>query len=415
MSKSSNDKDRKVNLTGKRAGKLLGLLGPDYKAIIRAGVDEHIANGIRFMLEILMQAEVQVRCGGWYERKEEDENKRWGSEKGTAIACGQKTDVSRPRIRTGKNGQEVQLETYKAMNERELLDEKLMASILAGVSTRRYATTLATKLGRNGVSKSAVSRRTIAKTKPMVEQFLKKDLKEHDLAVLMFDGIHVAKRQMIVCVGIDMSGKKHVLGMHVGATENEIVCRDLLRDMIGRGLNAQQRYLFVVDGSKALVGAIRAAFGQNVHVQRCQEHKIRDVQAYLPVKMRSGMRAKLQAAYSQRTEKEASKRLEKIRFELLRVSENAANSLVEGLNETLTVHRLGITGLLRQSLRTTNIMESAFSSVRRYMGRVTHFEDEAQIELWITRSILEAERHFRSIRGVRQLTKLRDELTKTKK
>lgn len=408
MDKSSNGKNKNVNLSAKQAQKVLAVLALDFKDIIRTSVDEHIADGIRFLLEVLMQAEAQARCGNWYGRKKPGESMRWGTEKGTAHAFGQKTAVRRPRIRGSKG--ELQLETYQAMNNGEVINEKLMANILAGVSTRRYATVIAKELRSKGVSKSAVSRRAIAATKPLVEQFLKRDLKTHDFIVLLFDGIHVARRQMIVCIGIDMNGRKHVLGLHVGATENEIVCRDLVRDIVERGIDAEKRYLFVVDGSKALIAAIRAAFGQDVQIQRCQEHKIRDVQAYLPVKMRKPIREKLQAAYSERTEKNAWKRLEKIRSELSLVSENASNALVEGLYETLTVHRLGVTGLLRKSLRTTNIMESAFSSVRRYMGRVARFKDEAQIELWITRSILEAERHFRPIRGGRQLRKLREAL-----
>ncbi|MGH9763173.1 MAG: transposase, partial [Blastocatellia bacterium] len=193
-------------------------------------------------------------------------------------------------------------------------------------------------------------------------------------------------------------------------TEHEIVCRDLIRDLIERGLSAGKDYLFIVDGSGALIKAIRAAFGQDVAIQRCQEHKIRDIQAYVPVKLRREVRDKLQAAYNEKTESKALKRLDLIRRELSLISENAVNSLTEGLHETLTLHRLDITGLLRKSLRTTNIIESAFSSVRRYMGRVSNFRNEAQIELWIARSVVETERHFRTLRGSRQLRKLRTSL-----
>jgi transposase-like protein len=288
-----------------------------------------------------------------------------------------------------------------------LLDGPLVTTILSGVSARQYAQIIVRGLEAKGVKKSAVSRRAIAATKPMVEKFRKSRLDEHDFVVLIFDGVHVAKRQIVVCVGIDINGHKHVLGLRIGATENEIVCRDLIRDLVERGLDPGKDYLFVVDGSKALIGAIRAAFGQDVQIQRCQEHKIRDVQGYLPVKLRAEFRDKLQAAYNQKSEKQAFKRLSQIRMELSLISENAVNALTEGMYETLTLHRLGITGWLRSSLRTTNIIESAFASVRRYMGRVSHFRDEAQRELWITRSLLEAQRHFRMLRGYRQLRKLR--------
>lgn len=393
---------------------LISLLELNTDQVVMEGVNEYLAIGARKLLELVMHAEAQQRCGKYYSRSQEREAQRWGSEKGTAIIDGVKGTIERPRIRAlrslGGSGTELQLETYKAMNRAELIDGPLTATILSGVSARRYASILRRGLEAKGVSKSAVSRRAIAATKPTVDQFLKKRLDNLDLVALLFDGIHIAKKQMIVCIGVDMRGHKHVLGLRVGATENDIVCRDLIRDLIDRGVSNEKRYLFIVDGSKALVNTIRAAFGQEAAIQRCQEHKIRDVQGYVPVKLRAGIRAKLQAAYNQTSEKEALKRLSKIREELGLVSENAVNSLTEGMYETLTVHRLGITGLLRKSLRTTNIMESAFSSVRRYMGRVTRFKNEAQIDLWVTRSILEAERHFRPLQGCRQLRKLRERL-----
>ena len=416
MARSSNLKQVGVKrFTAKQREKLLEILEPlELKNVITDGINDYIGTGTRLMLELLLHAEAEKLCGKWHEHDPERLYVRWGNEKGKALIDGAKREIERPRIRAARNlndcGGEVQLEMYKAMNSQELLDKALVATILAGVSARKYESIVARGLEAKSISKSTISRKAIAKTKPMVEEFRQSRLDKLDIVVLLFDGIHVAKKQMIACIGIDMNGKKHVLGLRVGATENDIVCRDLIRDMKERGLPTNKKYLFVIDGSKALANTIRAAFGQEVAIQRCQEHKIRDVQGYVPKKMRAETRKKLQAAYNQTSEKAAWKRLMKIRDELSIISENAVNSLTEGLYETLTVHRLGITGLLRKSLRTTNIMESAFSSVRRYMGRVSRFRDEAQIELWITRSILEAERHFRTLRGCRQLRKLRENL-----
>jgi transposase-like protein len=416
MTKSSNVKQQGVKrFTPKQREKLLEILEPlDLKNVITDGINDYLGSGTRLLLELLLHAEAEELCGKWHEHDKERQFVRWGTEQGKALIHGAKRPIERPRIRVARNlngtDGEVQLERYRLMNEKELLDQHLIATILAGVSARKYQSILVRGLEAKGVSKSTISRKAIATTKPMVEEFRQSPLDKLDLVVLLFDGIHVAKKQMIACLGIDMNGKKHVLGLRVGATENDIVCRDLIRDMKKRGLPTDKKYLFVIDGSKALANTIRAAFGQDVAIQRCQEHKIRDVQGYLPKKMRAEMRKKLQAAYNQTSEKAAWKRIEKIRNELANISENALNSLTEGLYETLTVHRLGITGLLRKSLRTTNIMESAFSSVRRYMGRVSRFRKEAQIELWVTRSILEAERHFRTLRGYRQLRKLRENL-----
>jgi len=393
---------------------LQNLLKLNVEQVVLDGVNEYVTCGTRKLLELLMHAEAEQRCGKRYSRNSERQAVRWGTEQGIAIVNGAKRPIERPRIRALRNlndhGGELQLETYKAMNLAELMDGPLTATILAGVSARQYAKIISQGLEAKGVSKSAISRKAIAATKPTVDRFLKQKLDHLDLVAILFDGIHIGKKQMIVSIGIDRNGRKHVLGLRVGATENEIVCRDLIRDLIDRGVSAEKRYLFIIDGSKALVAAIRAAFGQNVAIQRCQEHKIRDVQGYVPVKLRREIREKLQAAYNQRSEKKASDYLQKIRVELQMVSENAANALTEGLYETLTVHRLKVTGLLRKSLRTTNIMESAFSSVRRYMGRVTRFRDESQMELWVIRSILETERHFRPVQGCRQLKKLRNSL-----
>jgi transposase-like protein len=389
-------------------------LKPDIKGIIREGVENYIGNGTRFMLELLMHAEAKELCGKRYTRSEDRRMVRWGTEKGTAQMDGARRSVERPRIRVkrtfAEGSGEVPLQTYTAMNRTELLDGPLVAAILSGVSARKYADIVLRRLEAKGIKKSAVSRRTVEATKPMVDQFRNSSLKEHDFVALILDGVHVQQRQIICCIGIDMNGKKHVLAVRVGATENEVVCRDLIRDLIERGLTPTKEYLFVVDGSRALIAAIRAAFGQDAFIQRCQEHKIRDVQAYVPHRLRAEFREKMQAAYNQKTEKRAYERLAKIRLELSLISENAANSLTEGMHETLTLHRLQITGFLKASLRTTNIIESAFSSVRRYMGRVTHFRDESHRELWTIRSLLEAQRHFRTLRGHRQLRKLRQRM-----
>lgn len=414
MRKSSTSDNNGVKVTAKQKEQLLDVLRLDIKSIVRDGVDQFIGGGTRFLLELLMHAEARELCGRRYSRSQERKPVRWGTEKGTAIMGGVKQPVERPRIRVKRNmeekGGELELQSYKVMHRTELLDGPLVAAILGGLSARNYEKILCRGLEAKGVKKSAISRQAIAATKPTVDEFRNRRLDAHDLVVLMFDGVHVSKRQIVACIGIDINGRKHVLGLRLGATENDIVCRDLIRDLIERGLRADKPYLFVVDGSKALISAIRAAFGQDVAIQRCQEHKIRDVQGYLPVKLRAEFRDKIQAAYNEKTQSTALKRLSRIRLELSLVSENAANALTEGMLETITLHALEITGLLRRSLRTTNIMESAFSSVRRYMGRVNSFRDEAQRELWITRSLVEAERHFRILPGCRQMRKLRTSL-----
>ena len=386
----------------------------DLKEVVAEGINEYIENGAKLLLELLMQAEVETLCGTNHQRFEQRKHVRWGSESGTAVVGGLRRSVVRPRVRalrSPRGNAEVQLETYKAMNIKELVDGPLTAAILAGVSTRNYQKIVAHGIEAKGVSKSVISRKAIAATKPTVDQFRNRKIDDLDLVVLFLDGVHIAKRQVVVCIGVDSGGKKHVLALRNGASENEIVCQDLIDDMKEKGLDTQRKYLFVIDGSKALAKVIKASFGLEAAIQRCQEHKIRNVQAYLSRKYWNEVRNKMMAAYNQNTEKQASKRLMELRSYLLPISEGAANALTEGLYDTLTLHRLGIKGELRIALRTTNAIESAFSSVRRYMRNSTRFGNEAQIELWLTRGLLEAETHFRIFRGHRQLRTLKTKLS----
>lgn len=408
MTKSSHTKTRRNQQQA-----LITALGLTPHAV-QHGVDLFMEDFKRVLLESLLQSEVNKLVGLPFERNQGRKAFRWGYEKGTAITDGGKIEVMRPRLRLARGfqakGGEVHLETYKAMNRADLIDGPLTAAVLNGVSARAYAKLICKNLKVKGVKKSSVSQKTIAATKPTVDQFLKKRLDWIKPTVILIDGVNVGKRQALACIAIDNNGTKHVIGVRLGTTENQILCRDLIRDMIDRGLDPEDKYLFVIDGSKALAGAIRAAFGQDTHIQRCQEHKIRDVQAYLPFKLRMGFRQKMQAAYAQKTERAALNHLNKIRGELTLVNQKAADSLTEGMFETVTVNRLGIVGLLRKSLRTTNIVESAFSSVRRYMGRVGRFKNDEQRDLWLIRSLVETERHFRALDGHRQIADLKKKL-----
>ncbi|MGI0086177.1 MAG: IS256 family transposase, partial [Nitrososphaerales archaeon] len=309
MRKSSTSDNNGVKVTAKQREQLLDVLKPNIKSIVKEGVEQYIGDSTRFMLELLMHAEAQELCGRLNSRPQKRELQRWGVEKqSTAIIDGAKRPVERPRVRALQympGAGEVQLETYTAMNRTELLDGPLVAAILCGVSARKYAQIVSRGLEAKGIKRSAISRKSIAATKPTVEQFRQRRLDQFDFVALIFDGVNVGRRQTIVAVGITIDGRKHVLGLRTGATEHEIVCRDLIRDLIERGLSAGKDYLFIVDGSGALIKAIRAAFGQDVAIQRCQEHKIRDIQAYVPVKLRREVRDKLQAAYNEKTESKA--------------------------------------------------------------------------------------------------------------
>jgi transposase-like protein len=387
------------------------LLGPHFQSAIRQGVCNYLSEIGLAIMQALMQGEVDYWCGKKYSRKTEDQPVRWGQQRGVVQVRDAKESVQRPRMRA-KNGEgEIDLETYTAFSNGRVLSDRTLAFIGAGVPIRQYETLVSKDLRKHGVSASAVSRRVIVESKRALESFLARRWDNTKFVTLLFDGVRVGKAMVVACVGIDKSGTKYVLGWKLGSTENEIVCRDLIRQLIDAGLNKEADYLFVVDGAKALSAAIKAAFGSGVSIQRCQEHKIRDVEGYLPVKLRNVFRNKLHAAFNQRTHKSASDRLQAIRLELLNISEPAANSLTEGLEQTLTLHKLNIDGGVRESLRTTNIIESAFSSLRRHTRNVTAWGDSDQVNRWLATGLARAEKSFRRVPGYRQLAKLQRKLT----
>jgi len=389
---------------------LQSLFGTDYRKALQKDAQSFLGSVGLELVKLLLQAEVTEKCGTKNKKTTDRKFVRWGSDVGSVTVRGAKEQIAKPRVRHADGSAEVQLDTYRALADSAWLTERILNAVVNGVSTRSYARLLEKPIRRQGVSRSTVSRRAIAATKPQVDAFLKKSLADLKLAAILIDGIHFSKRQMIVAIGITYTGRKHVLGMRLGATENAVVARDLISELIDRGLDPEKRYLFVIDGSKALAQAITAAFGERGIIQRCQEHKIRNVLAYLPRRYHARFRAKLTAAYNSRSFKLASSRLQSVRSELQLISDGAVNSLTEGMQETLTLHRLGISGALFKSLRTTNAIESAFSAARRHTCRSTRFRDEQQIYVWATRGLMCAEKNFRTLPGHRQIAKLRGKL-----
>ena len=409
MQRSSNGAGLAVN--SKQLQQILRDLNFDWKKAIKALPEDLYGEFTKFMVRLLMEAEVATKCGERYERAQNREFVRHGSQKGSVVTHGGRESIVRPRVRKADQSEEMPLETYRTLNRKGGLEQHVLTAILSNVPTRQYAKLLERQLQKRGVSKSAVSRKALAVTKVKLEEFAKRRVDKVNLVALIVDGIHVARKHLIVCIGIDGAGRKHLLAVRLGATENFVVCRDMFADLVDRGLDPTKKYLFVIDGSKALSQTITAMFGDSSLIQRCQEHKIRDVEGYLPRKHRAHFRARLQAAFNQRSDREALKRLHTLRMELTLVSEAAANSLTEGMYEMLTLHRLGITGSLRRSLRTTNIIESAFSAARKRMRNPTRHRNEASIQAWTIRALLVAEKHFRILPGHRQIAKLQTKLT----
>lgn len=281
---------------------------------------------------------------------------------------------------------------------------------MAGLTSRNYHRAVESVLDGYGIEKSSVSREFVQASAAQLKKLCEKKLHGLDLVAMLIDGIHLGKQVLVVALGIETTGKKHVLGLWQGATENTAVVKDLLEDLVTRGLSSERRYLFVIDGARALRAAIERVFGARAEVQRCQLHKRRNVKEYLSKNAQGDYDRRIRNAYAMSGYAEAKGELEKIFRQLERVNPSAARSLEEGLEETLTVHRLGVGELLRRSLATTNPIESCLSTVERVARNVKRWHGGDQPLRWTATGLLEAEKKFRRVKGFRELPHLQRKL-----
>jgi transposase-like protein len=316
--------------------------------------------------------------------------------------------VRRPRARSVA-GEELSLPSFGWAEKRDPLNEATLAAIAAGVSTRRYAGTLDALPVRelqSSISRSSVSRRFVALSAArLVEQFSRR-LEKLDLPVILVDGIHFRDRIVLIALGIDSEGGKHILGLREGSTENATVVKALLADLVERGLDPERVRLWVIDGAKALRRAIRDLFGETALVQRCQVHKLRNVLEHLPEHVRPSVRRAINDAWQSRDPVLALKQLERLARSLEREHPGAASSLREGLDETLTVRRLGIDGALYLTLRSTNPIENLNGTVAHHTRNVKRWRDGQMLLRWVGAALLQAIGGFRRVRGMRDMPKL---------
>lgn len=377
---------------------------------------EELSMTIGVMLaQELIGAEVEKLAGKRYEHRTDREWSRWGREEGYIVVGGQKVAVERPRVRS-TGGEEGELETYKAFQDAERMRRAVLRRIVAGVTTRRYERVLEDAPEAFGIKKSSVSRTYIAASAKKLKELLERDLSTLDLIAVMIDGVEFKGHLIVVALGIDRAGKKHILGLREGATENAEVCTALLEDVTARGLRTDREYLVVLDGAKALRKAVKRVFSKNCQVQRCQLHKRRNVLDHLPPTYHATVDAQMKAAYNMTSYSAATKALEKLHDYLATINPSAARSLEEGLEETLTLHRLEVPEALRQSLRSTNPIESCFSAIRDFTRRVRRWRNGSMVTRWVATGLLEVEKRFKRIRGYREIPKLLLSLkTKTEK
>jgi transposase-like protein len=397
---------RKVERVGARTLQLpLPVLGTLLDA--RSAFFELCIETGRAVLMAMQEADREVLCG---EKGRHDRNRRAvrGGSTPSRVSLGGRA-IAIPRLRARGEAGELALPSLRWAASRDPLDAHTMAVLGAGVSTRHYRRTLdavPAGVAEASTSKSAVSRRFVTMSRSRMVEFLGRELAELDLRVIFIDGKVFKEHTLLIALGVDSTGNKHVLGVREGATENTRVVTALLADLVQRGLSTERSMLFVIDGAKALRKAIRDVFGSAALVQRCQVHKRRNVLDHLPEQLRPSVHRALDDAYQSDSVSLARRQLERLAHSLGHDHPGAAASLREGLEETLTVQALGITGALRRTLATTNPIENLNAGVARYCRNVKRWRGGLMIQRWVTSALVDTERQFRSVRGFRDLPRL---------
>lgn len=375
---------------------------------VRADMLEVVVTAGMKVVEALLEEDRARLCGPKHARVAGRDVTRGGTVRGELILGGRRVAVRRPRARRVDGG-EVRLPAYETLRREDPLEERAVEQMLIGVATRKYGRSLEPLPGAveaRGTSKSAVSRRFVARTRAELEAWARRPLGELDIVALMVDGIGFGEHTLVVALGIDTSGKKHALAIREGSTENASLCRSLLADLVGRGVPADRALLVVIDGGTGLRSAVKQVFGEYAVVQRCQVHKKRNVLDHLPDHAQPHVRAAMNQAYGLGDFEKAKSQLERLARSLEEPHPSAASSLREGLEETLAVLRLGIGPTLRKSLATTNPIESTFSTVRRVSRRVTRWPTGTMALRWALAGTAEAEKTWRRLMGKADMPKL---------
>jgi transposase-like protein len=355
--------------------------------------------GVR-ALQTLLEEDREELCGPRYEHDAGREATRFGHTRGEVVLGGRRVSAQRPRVRS--QGREVRLPSWELATREDLLTARAFEQMVLGVSTRRYGRSLEPapeEIETRGESKSAVSRRFVRHGEKLLGERLAARLDGVELAALLIDGLHFGEHVVLCALGIDLTGKKRVLGLWEGATENSSAGKALLDNLVERGLRTDRSLLVIIDGAKALARAVRDHFGDRALIQRCQVHKRRNVLEALPERLRASVGAAISEAYQSGDAERAKRMLLNLVRRLQREHPGAAASLREGLDETLTVARLGLPHRLARSLSTTNAIENMLGRVRVVSRNVKRWRGGTMILRWVAAGMSEAERGFRRLKG----------------
>ena len=372
---------------------------------LRKGAGELVRQAGLQLMELLMQEEVRELVGERSQRQTERTANRWGSEQGYCVVMGQKVPVKRPRVRSLED-KEVRLGSYEMFHRGEPLTETVWEKLMLGLSTRKYGQAVRQFTEAYGLEKSAVSEHFIEASRTKLKDLMESRLDKVQLCALLIDATPFEGQQMVAALGIGQNGRKTILGVRQGATENATVVGELLGDLVSRGLDFTQPRLYVLDGGKALTAAVKKYAGESAAIQRCQVHKRRNVLDHLTDEQKPAVAKRLNAAYALEDYAAAQQALNQLHRELMDLNPSAARSLGEGMEETLTVHRLHVPMQLRKTLASTNVIESAFSIVERVCRNVKRWHGGDQRERWVGSGLLVAQKQFRRITGHKQIPDL---------
>ncbi len=385
----------------------------------RATLHQAVVHAGMTMLSAMLEEDRKKLCGPRYAHDDRRAATRAGYTDGELALAGRRVTIRKPRVRGGAG--EVALPTWEHFANADPLTPRAVEQMVLGVSTRNYARSLEpapSGMQTRGASKSAVSRRFVVSTQATFTTMVTRDLSSIALCALVIDGIHVGEHLVVVALGVDESGDKHVLGLHEGATENESVCTALLADLVARGMRVDRALLFVIDGSKALACAIHKAFGKRALIQRCQVHKRRNVEDHLPESMKKNIGRAMSTAYRCGNFERAKRMLNALARQLEKKHPSAAASLREGLDETLTVMRFELPPWLERTLSTTNTIEFVNGRIRKTTHNVTKWNGGSMALRWVAVALVEAAKTFRKLRGYKGMPILvaalraHDQLTK---
>ena len=353
----------------------------------------------------ILQNEVSTLSGERYSRQ--GLASRWGSQPGSVYLGDEKFRIEVPRLRGADKGKEIPLKSYHVLQNPRCLDEGLMKKVLLGLSAGRYEETARSIPEAFGLSKSSVSRRYIRASQRKLEELLNRHLDKQDIVAVFVDGKSFAQDEIILAIGVTLQGKKTILGFIQSASENSKVLKDFFEKLVERGLDYKEGLLFVIDGSKGILKAVEETFKKYTLIQRCQWHKRENVLSYLPKGRQGEFKQKLTLAHHKPTYEEAKVALSKIRKELAVINQSAAASLDEGLEETLTLHRLGVFDKLGTSFKTTNVIESINARIGQFTDKVDYWKNSNHKQRWVAASLLDIEPRLRKVKGMRYLPLLR--------